>query len=138
MKDRSYYELQSIPTFLERFEYLKLSGSVGLETFGYNRNINQDFYHSEEWRRFRDRVIVRDGGCDLGVSGYEIHSGIYIHHINPITIDDIINCNPKVLDMNNVIVTRLSTHNAIHYGDKNILVLPPKDRAKNDTCPWKN
>lgn len=138
MASKSYSELILLPTFKERFEYLQLFGQVGEDTFGFNRYINQYLYHSKEWHRFRDRIIIRDKGCDLGVDGYEIHGGVLIHHINPITQEDIVNCNPCVFDPNNVISTTLSTHNAIHYGNKDLLILPPNERTPNDTCPWKH
>ena len=134
---RTYSELITIPTFEERFEYLKLNGSVGLETFGHDRYLNQILYNSPEWRRFRPEIIVRDNGCDLACEGYEIFGKILIHHINPITAKDILNRNPKVFDPENVITTVHNTHNAIHYGDKNLLITEPIERSRNDTCPWK-
>lgn len=134
---RTYSELITIPTFEERFEYLKLNGSVGLETFGHDRYLNQILYNSSEWRRFRPKIIVRDNGCDLACEGYEIFGKILIHHINPITAQDILNRNPKVFDPENVITTVHNTHNAIHYGDKNLLITEPIERSRNDTCPWK-
>lgn len=138
MMNRSYSELITIPTFKERFMYLKLNGVVGRETFGYDRYINQALYQrSADWKRIRDEIIVRDNGCDLGVEGYEIYDRVLIHHINPITLDDIVNCNPIVFDPENLICTTLNTHNAIHYGDEDLLLTAPVERAKNDTCPWK-
>ena len=134
---RTYSELITIPTFEERFEYLKLNGSVGLETFGRDRYLNQILYNSPEWRRFRPEIIVRDNGCDLACEGYEIFGKILIHHINPITAKDILNRNPKVFDPENVITTVHNTHNAIHYGDENLLITAPIERSRNDTCPWK-
>lgn len=134
---RSYKELITLPSFEERFEYLKLNGMVGKETFGFARHVNQSFYHSAEWLSFRDKVIIRDNGCDLGVAGYEIIGSIIIHHINPITYDDIVNMNGCVFDMNNVISTTLSTHNAIHYGNGDLLMNSLTERTKNDTCPWR-
>ena len=134
---RTYSELITIPTFEERFEYLKLNGSVGLETFGHDRYLNQILYNSPEWRRFRPEIIVRDNGCDLACEGYEIFGKILIHHINPITAKDILNRNPKVFDPENVITTVHNTHNAIHYGDENLLITEPIERSRNDTCPWK-
>ena len=134
---RTYSELITIPTFEERFEYLKLNGSVGLETFGHDRYLNQILYNSPEWRRFRPEIIVRDNGCDLACEGYEIFGKILIHHINPITAQDILNRNSKVFDPENVITTVHNTHNAIHYGDKNLLITEPIERSRNDTCPWK-
>ena len=134
---RTYSELITIPTFEERFEYLKLNGSVGLETFGHDRYLNQILYNSPEWRRFRPEIIVRDNGCDLACEGYEIFGKILIHHINPITAKDILNRNPKVFDQENVITTVHNTHNAIHYGDENLLITAPIERNRNDTCPWR-
>lgn len=135
---RTYAELIRIPTFEERYHYLQLRGTVGEETFGFKRLLNQEFYHSDEWLSFRDRIIVRDGGCDLAVDGFEIFGSIIIHHLNPITYEDILNRNLCVFDPNNVVCTKLSTHNAIHYGDENLLVKPPIERTKNDTCPWRH
>ena len=134
---RTYSELITIPTFEERFEYLKLNGSVGLETFGHDRYLNQILYNSPEWRRFRPEIIVRDNGCDLACEGYEIFVKFLIHHINPITAQDILNRNPKVFDPENVITTVHNTHNAIHYGDENLLITAPIERSRNDTCPWR-
>ena len=134
---RTYSELITIPTFEERFEYLKLNGSVGLETCGHDRYLNQILYNSPEWRRFRPEIIVRDNGCDLACEGYEIFGKILIHHINPITAKDILNRNPKVFDPENVITTVHNTHNAIHYGDENLLITAPIERSRNDTCPWR-
>ena len=134
---RTYSELITIPTFEERFEYLKLNGSVGLETFGHDRYLNQILYNCPEWRRFRPEIIVRDNGCDLACEGYEIFGKILIHHINPITAQDILNRNPKVFDPENVITTVHNTHNAIHYGDENLLITAPIERSRNDTCPWR-
>lgn len=135
---RSYAELSRLSSFEERFEYLKLSGTVGESTFGFDRYLNQQFYLSPEWRAIRDRVIARDLGCDLGVEGFEVHGRILIHHINPITVDDVVNRNPKVFDPENLILTSHNTHNAIHYGDEDLLIRAPIERSKYDTCPWKN
>lgn len=135
---KTYSELITLPTFEERYEYLRIGGRVGEETFGFHRWLNQVLYHSDEWRSFRDPIIVRDDGNDLAMHGFKILGSIIIHHINPITYDDVINRNPKVFDPNNVITTKLSTHNAIHYGDKSQLVLGPIERKKNDTCPWRH
>lgn len=134
---KTYQELISFKTFEERFNYLKLSGVVGDETFGCKRWVNQILYRSPEWRSFRDRVIRRDEGCDLGIPGREIFGQIIIHHINPITLEDIVERDPKVFDMNNAISTMLSTHNAIHYGDASNLILDPVERRPNDTCLWR-
>ena len=135
---RTYSELITIPTFLARYEYLKLDGQVGVETFGFNRYLNQAFYKSDEWLSIRDYVITRDNGCDLGMEGYEIYGRILIHHINPITKDDIIQRSRNLLDPENLITTVKRTHDAIHYGDSNLLMKAPIERRKNDTCPWQH
>lgn len=134
---RTYSELITLSTFTERFLYLKLDGAIGKETFGFKRWINQEFYHCDEWLRFRDDIIIRDEGCDLGVQGYDIYGSVLIHHLNPITYEDILHRAPCVFDPENVICTQLSTHNAIHYGDENLLILSPVERSRNDTCPWR-
>lgn len=135
---KTYSELITIPTFEERFEYLKLDGRVGAETFGFDRYLNQAFYKSDEWLSIRDYVITRDNGCDLGVEGYKIHGKIMIHHMNPITKDDIIQISRILLDPENLITTVKRTHDAIHYGDSNLLMRAPIERRKNDTCPWRH
>ena len=135
---KTYSELITIPTFEERFEYLKLDGQIGVETFGFNRYLNQAFYKSDEWLSIRDYVITRDNGCDLGMEGYEIYGRILIHHINPITKDDIIQRSRILLDPENLITTVKRTHDAIHYGDSNLLMRAPIERRKNDTCPWRH
>lgn len=137
MSVRSYSELITIPTFEARFEYLKLDGLVGEETFGFDRYLNQTFYRSQEWKSIRDFVIVRDLGCDLAIEDYEIHGKIYIHHMNPIRAADITTKSRMLLDPEFLISTTHNTHNAIHYGDKNLLAIGPIERSKNDTCPWK-
>lgn len=137
MNIRSYSELITIPTFEERFRYLQLDGRVGEETFGFNRYLNQIFYKSDEWLRVRDLVIVRDNGCDLGIEGREIYGKILIHHMNPITIDDIIKRSKYLLDPEYLITTVKNTHDAIHYGDDSLLIKGPIERSKYDTCPWK-
>ena len=134
---RSYSELITLPTFEERYLYLQLGGIVGVETFGYDRYLNQILYTSGEWRSFRDRIIVRDLGCDLGCPGFEIHIRPTVHHINPVTVEEVLRRDPKVFDPENVITTTHNTHMAIHYGDKSMLYLPPTERKPNDTCPWK-
>lgn len=134
---RSYSELMQIPTFIERYRYLKLRGKVGEDTFGFDRYINQMFYKSKEWRSIRDYVIVRDNGCDLGLDGYEIRGRILIHHMNPITQDDILNRSKFLLDPEYLITTTKNTHDAIHYSDESLLITDPICRVKNDTCPWK-
>ena len=134
---RTYSELITIPTFKERFEYLKLGGQVGVETFGFDRYLNQTLYRSAEWKRFRRDMIIRDNGCDLAMDGYEIVGKILVHHIDPLTIEDVLKRHPKIFDPENVICTSLNTHNAIHYGDASLLVTEPIIRTKYDTCPWK-
>ena len=137
MTNRAYSELIALPTFIERFNYLKLDGIVGQETFGYDRYLNQTLYRTAEWKRFRREIIVRDNGCDLACEGYEIVGKILIHHINPITVEDIMRRDPKIFDPENVISTTLNTHNAIHYGDEELLITGPIERKPNDTCPWR-
>lgn len=134
---KTYSELSKLQTFEERYAYLKLSGTVGKDTFGYDRYLNQIFYRSQEWKSIRDKVIIRDEGCDLGVDGYEIHGRIYIHHMNSIILKDIENKTEFLLNPEYLITTTHSTHNAIHYGDESLLPLIPKERTANDTCPWK-
>ena len=137
MTIKTYSELSKLKTFEERYEYLKLNGSVGKETFGFDRYINQIFYKSQEWKSIRDFVIIRDNGCDLGIEGYELKDKIIIHHINPILQKDIYDRSNFLLDPEYLITTSHRTHNAIHYGDKTLLILEPIERKKNDTCPWK-
>ena len=136
-KIRTYSELITIPTFEERYEYLRLGGRVGVETFGFDRYLNQIFYKSREWRSIRDYVIIRDGACDLGIEDREIQGNIIVHHMNPVSIDDILTKSKLVLDPEYLICTVLSTHNAIHYGDASLLITTPIERTKYDTCPWK-
>lgn len=134
---RTYTELSRLTTFKERYQYLKLNGSVGTDTFGFDRYMNQNFYRSREWKSIRDQVIVRDCGCDLGVEGYEIHGRIYIHHMNPILLEDIENRTEFLLNPEYLITTSHNTHNAIHYGDESLIIMEPVVRTRNDTCPWK-
>lgn len=134
---RNYKELNKMKTFKERYLYLKLSGVVGESTFGYDRYLNQTLYKSKEWHTIRNEIIIRDNGCDLGCEGFEIYGKILIHHIEPITPDDILKRHPKVLDPNNLISTSFDTHTAIHYGDESILATEPIERSANDTIPWK-
>ena len=134
---RSYSELSTMKTFKERFEYLKLDGVVGEIVFGCDRYLNQLLYKSKEWKKVRNEIIIRDNGCDLGIDGYEIFVSPLIHHINPITIDDIKNRNPIIFDPENLITTTLQTHNAIHYGIDLAFDTIHQDRRPNDTCPWK-
>jgi hypothetical protein len=133
---KCYSEVITLPTFAERFEYLKLSGAVGMQTFGRDRYLNQILYNSYDWRQFRRDIIIRDNGCDLACEGIEILGIIIIHHINPVTVEDILNRAPCVFDPENVISTSHNTHNAIHFCDNRILS-ELVERKPNDTCPWK-
>ena len=137
MSIRTYSELIQLPTFEERFHYLRLKGSVGKETFGFDRYLNQNFYRSSAWKRVRDQVIVRDNGCDLGIDDRIIYGKILIHHMNPINDEDILNMTDILLNPEYLICVTLDTHNAIHYGDEDLLIKEPVARFKNDTCPWK-
>lgn len=137
MNIKTYSELITLPTFEDRFEYLKIGGKVGVDTFGFDRYLNQIFYRSDEWKSIRDEVIIRDNGCDLGIEGREIYSRIIVHHMNPITKDDILNRSDFLLNPEFLICTIKLTHDAIHYGDSSILFTEPVIRTKNDTCPWK-
>lgn len=135
---RTYTELSKLRTFEERFEYLRLDGEVGRETFGFDRIFNQKFYTSKEWRCLRNKIIVRDNGCDLGAEGHEIHGQrIIIHHLNPISLEDIERRTEILMDPEYLITTIHLTHNAIHYGDEKLLMREPIKRIPNDTCPWK-
>lgn len=135
---RTYTELSKLKTFEERFEYLRLNGRVGKETFGFDRIFNQVFYKSDEWLAVRDFVIVRDNGCDLGVEGYDINGQrTLIHHMNPISLEDIEKRTEILMNPEYLITTIHNTHQAIHYGDENLLIKLPRERTKNDTCPWK-
>ena len=139
MKIKTYSELVRLETFEERFDYLKLSGVVGMDTFGFDRIFNQQFYSSKEWKRIRDKIIIRDYGCDLGIKGYEIFGQrIYIHHMNPISMKDIATQTEFLLNPEFLITVSHSTHNAIHYGGKELIAQEPIVRTKNDTCPWKH
>lgn len=133
---RSYSELKLLKTFEERYNYLRCGGQVGLDTFGYDRWINQQFYRSKEWKRARRDVIIRDDGCDLGIPGHEIFDRIYIHHINPITVDDLVDEDPSIFDPNNLICVSFTTHQAIHYGDESLLPKPIIERLPGDTKLW--
>ena len=137
MSIRTYSELSQLPTFRERFEYLKLDGTIGEDTFGFDRYLNQIFYKSKEWAAVRREVIIRDDGCDLGLDGYEIRGKILIHHMNPIRQQDILRRSELLLNPEYLITTVLSTHNAIHYGDENLLQVLPQERSRNDMCPWR-
>ncbi len=135
---KCYTELIKLSTFEERYRYLRLSGSVGQKTFGFDRYMNQIFYRSSEWKQIRDVVIARDAGCDLGVEGHEIFGRALIHHMNPIRPDDILNRSDVLLNPEYLITTIHETHQAIHYGDESLLTVAPLQRTQNDTCPWKH
>lgn len=134
---KCYSELILLPTFQARYQYLRLNGEVGKETFGFDRYMNQFFYRSSEWRRVRDFVISRDEGCDLGIPGREIFGRVIIHHMNPIRPEDIRNRSELLLNPEYLITTIHDTHLAIHYGDEHLLLQEPVERRPNDTCPWK-
>lgn len=135
---KSYHEAILIPDFNDRYEYLRITGAVGDPTFGSHRYLNQLLYKLPEWRRIRNQVILRDNGCDLAHADFEINDQpAYIHHINPITIDDITERRPCVFDLDNLITTSFRTHQAIHYGDSNQLPKIFVERRPNDTCPWR-
>lgn len=133
---KSYRELRRHETFEERFRYLSLRGHVGEATFGYDRWLNQQFYRSREWKQVRNDVIVRDNGCDLGIDGYEIHGALLVHHMNPLTPDEVIHGEQSLLDPNFLITTTHDTHNAIHYGDERLLRKPYVPRRPGDTKSW--
>lgn len=135
---RSYSELSKLKTFEERFRYLQLNGAVGQETFGFDRYLNQRFYRSQKWKSVRDAVIIRDNGCDLGIKDRMIFGRVLIHHMNPISIDDIRQQSELLLNPEYLVCVSHDTHNAIHYGDENLLITLPIERTKNDTCPWKH
>lgn len=135
--NKTYSELIKLATFEERFRYLRLDGAVAKETFGFERYLNQKLYRDPQWRRIRDDIIVRDNGCDLGMEDRMIYDKILVHHINPITVDDIRLRRPCVFDPENLICTSHITHNAIHYGDEKLIIKAPVERTKNDTCPWR-
>ena len=138
MSIKTYSELILLPTFEERFRYLQLNGSVCKETFGFDRYLNQNFYRSAEWKRVRDKVIIRDNGCDLGIEDRLIYGNVLIHHMNPINDKDIYNLTDILLNPEYLICVSHNTHNAIHYGNEELLVKAPIVRTKNDTCPWKH
>ena len=138
MNIKTYSELITIPTFMDRYDYLRLSGNVGESTFGGKRYLNQILYKTDRWMRLRNNIIIRDNGCDLGIPGRDIYARANAHHIDPITIDDVLNDDPKVWDEDNLITTADITHKAIHYGNENLLVKEPTIRREYDTCPWKH
>lgn len=134
---RTYSELIRIESFYDRYEYLRIGNGVGVDTFGSLRYLNQEFYKSSKWRKLRSKIIIRDDGCDLAHEDFEIYGAIYIHHLNPITIEDIENDSPYVWDPEFLVCTAFDTHNAIHYGDDTLLPQLPEERRPGDTCPWK-
>ena len=133
---KTYEELSKLKTFDERFRYLILGGTIGEETFGYDRWLNQNFYTSDEWKRLRREVIIRDEGCDLGIPGLEIKGRLIVHHMNPVEKLDVLRHSDLLINPDYLICTSISTHNAIHYGDLSILE-PYIERRPNDTCPWR-
>lgn len=135
--NRTYLELIELKTFEDRFEYLRLDGVVGAETFGSSRMLNQALYRSYEWKKIRDMIILRDNGCDLGIEGRDIFQQAYIHHLNPVTKKQILDRDPILFDPNNLITVSYQTHQAIHYGDRSILLLDPVERFANDVAPWR-
>lgn len=137
MNIRTYSELITFSTFEERYKYLRLGGKIGEETFGFDRYLNQSFYKTKEWMSIRDSVIIRDCGCDLAIADREIYGRILIHHMNPITKEDILRRSKYLLDPEYLICTSKNTHDAIHYGDSSLIITSPLERSKNDTCPWR-
>jgi hypothetical protein len=136
MQIRTYSEMNKRQSFDDRFDYLRLDGAVGVATFGFDRHINQRFYKSNEWKRVRDFVITRDNGCDLGVDGYEIHHSILIHHMNPMSVEDIVHGDDWIINPENLITTTQNTHNAIHYGNVSLLPKTVVSRQVGDTKLW--
>lgn len=137
MKIRTYSELILFDSFVDRFNYLKLSGQVGRDTFGFDRYLNQILYKCDDWLEARKQTIIRDDGCDLGIEGHDIFKCIIVHHMNPITVDDVKNRNPIIFDLDFLITTRLRTHNAIHYGSNDSIFNSFTERKQNDTIPWR-
>ena len=137
MTRKCYTELSKLTTFNERFNYLKLDGIVGEETFGYERILNQLLYKSKKWRKVRDEVLIRDNGGDLGLEDYPINGRAIIHHMNPITVEDVLNDKPEIFDPEYLITVSNSTHNAIHFSNENNLQKDPIERTQNDTCLWR-
>ena len=133
---RTYTELAAFDSFEDRYKYLALRGDVGASTFGYDRFLNQEFYRSRQWRSVRRTVIIRDNGCDMGIDGYEIHEGLYVHHMNPMTVANLLDGDDVILDPEFLITVTHATHNAIHYGDERLLPRPPVERTPGDTQLW--
>lgn len=136
MRVRTYSELRRLTSFQDRYDYLRLNGAVGQDTFGFDRYLNQRFYRSTEWKHIRHAVIARDMGCDLGVEGHEINDRVYVHHMNPLTKDQVVHGDEGMIDPEYLISCTLNTHNAIHYGDPNSLVRLPPERRPGDTTLW--
>ena len=137
-KIKSYSDLIVLKTFEERFKYLEIGGQIGIDTFGFNRYLNQNFYRSYKWLKVRDQVILRDNGMDLGVDGYPVNGKIVIHHINPITVEDVVEQNPDIFNLDYLISCSHATHNALHYGNEEYLSrFQVIERKPNDTCPWR-
>ena len=136
MKIRTFSELSRLKTFEERYEYLRIGGEVGIATFGYDRYLNQAFYHSDPWKEIRNEIIIRDNGCDLGIEDYDIKSRIYIHHMNPVTAEQIEERDPSILEPEFLICVSHQTHNAIHFGDASLLPQLPIERKPGDTTLW--
>lgn len=134
---RTYDELSQLKTFDERFQYLKLDGVIGEDLFGYMRQLNQAFYTSSLWKTVRNQIIIRDDGCDLGIPGHTIFGKLLVHHLNPLTKEDLINHSSRLVDPNNLITVSFDTHQAITYGDVALIQRDPIERSENDTCPWK-
>lgn len=134
---RAYSELIQIPTFKERFKYCQLSGQVGIDTFGFDRYLNQTLYRSAKWRSLRNQIIIRDNGCDLAHLDFPVNKSILIHHLNPITEQDVLNESAVLFDPENLICVSHQTHNAIHYGSEALLPKGEIERKQNDTCPWR-
>ena len=134
---RTYTELIQLKTFKERYDYLRLGGIVGQNTFGFDRYLNQRFYKSPEWQQIRRDVIIRDEGRDLAMEGYELHGNIYVHHMNPVSIQDLVDVNEWILNPEYLVCASKRTHDAIHFGDESLLPELPKERTLNDMCPWK-
>lgn len=135
---RTYTELMGYSTFEARYEYLRLFGKVGEATFGFDRYLNQILYTSSKWRHVRDKIIARDNGDDLAMPGFPIGGPIYVHHMDPVAVEDLVNNEDWIFDPEKLISVSYNTHLAIHYGDKNLLILPPIERSRNDTCPWRH
>ena len=135
---KTYSDLIKIPTFEGRYEYLKIGGTVGEDTFGFDRYLNQKLYKTPEWISVRNYVITRDAGCDLGIEGHDIVGKVIVHHMNPITVNDILYRKDYVLNPEYLISSSMLTHNAIHYGDENLLPQKPVERSRNDMCPWRH